>query len=127
MCQGTISQDHQLIRPGQVAPGRPPRDKCMQCGEPEAAYPSTAAGPFETERQAAESPSVRAIYEAFDRNPHVGGMAWHNHRMLDQACTAARVELGAYDHRILAWLGGWEPSTCAVIAGIIRQAGGERP
>jgi hypothetical protein len=32
------------------------------------------------------------------------------------------VYLGAYDHRIIEWLTGWEPSTCAVIAGLISRA-----
>jgi hypothetical protein len=32
------------------------------------------------------------------------------------------VELGAYDHRILVWLAGWEPTICAVIAGLITRA-----
>jgi hypothetical protein len=29
---------HAFIRPGQVAPDRPAPDRCMQCGEPEAAH-----------------------------------------------------------------------------------------
>jgi hypothetical protein len=29
----------------------------------------------------------------------------------------AGVQLGAYDQRILLWLAGYEPSTCAAIAG----------
>jgi hypothetical protein len=48
--------------------------------------------------------------------------------MLEDACTWAGVDLGAHDHAILAWMAGWEPSTVAVIAGIItraRQAGGD--
>jgi hypothetical protein len=32
------------------------------------------------------------------------------------------VELGAYDDRILRWLAGWEPATCAVIAGFVSRA-----
>jgi hypothetical protein len=32
------------------------------------------------------------------------------------------VKLGAFDHRIVLWLAGWEPSTCAVIAGLIARA-----
>jgi hypothetical protein len=118
---------HQFTRPGQVAPDRPAPDACMICGQPEAAHASPAAGPFETERQASASPQVCAVYEAFDRNPHVGGMAVDNHKMLCEALTAAGVELGAWDHRILLWLAGYEPSTCAVIAGLIsraHQAGG---
>jgi hypothetical protein len=32
------------------------------------------------------------------------------------------VQLGAYDQCILLWLAGWEPATCAVIAGLITRA-----
>jgi hypothetical protein len=46
----------------------------------------------------------------------------HNARMLEDACTAAGVELGAYDRRIIAWLAGWEPQTVAVICGLISRA-----
>jgi hypothetical protein len=78
-------------------------------------------GPFETEDQA-RTPAVLAVYEAFDADPGVGKMAPHNLAMLTSACQAAGVALGAYDARVLAWLGSWEPQTCAVIAGIIRRA-----
>ena len=30
--------------------------------------------------------------------------------------------LGAYDRRILGWLARWEPTTCAVVAGLITRA-----
>ena len=40
---------------------------------------------------------------------------------MEDACTAAGVRLGAYDHRILVRLAGWEPATCAVIAGMITR------
>ena len=82
----------------------------------------TAAGPFETEQQARELPAVQAVYEAFAADPGAGRMAPHNQRMLCEAALAARVELGAYDRRILLWLSGWEPETCAVIAGLITRA-----
>ena len=49
-------------------------------------------------------------------------MAPHCHRILEDACSAAGVETGAYDHRILAWLAGWGPGTCAVVAGLITRA-----
>ena len=42
--------------------------------------------------------------------------------MLTEACEQAGVQLGAWDERILAWLAGWEDSTCAVVAGLIRRA-----
>ena len=43
--------------------------------------------------------------------------------MLEDACTAAGVELGAFDREILLWLAGWTPSTVAVLAGLISRAG----
>jgi hypothetical protein len=72
-------------------------------------------GPYETQRQAADT--VR----------HITGSrveSWTDgcHRLIEDACTAAGVQLDAYDHRVLLWLAGWEPSTCAVIAGLIRRA-----
>jgi len=82
-------------------------------------------GPFETEREARELPAVRAVYDAFDAAPGVGKMAPHNYLMLVKACEAAGIDLGSpssYDRRILAWLSGWEPQTCAVIAGLIGRA-----
>jgi hypothetical protein len=79
-------------------------------------------GPFETERQVRELPAVRAVYEAFDANPGVGRMARHNERILRESCAAARMALGAFDARIVSWLAGWEPETCAVIAGLISRA-----
>ena len=84
-------------------------------------YLSTTS-PFETEAQARETPAVRAVYEAFGADPGVGRMAPHNHRMLCGALAAAGVDLGAYDHRIISWLAGWEPETCAVIAGLVSRA-----
>jgi hypothetical protein len=84
---------------------------------------SADAGPFETEQQARETPAVRAMYAAFDRAPSAGKMAPHIHRVLCEAVTEAGVELGAFDHRILLWLAGWEPQTAVVLAGIITRAG----
>jgi hypothetical protein len=79
-------------------------------------------GPFDTERQVRELPAVRAVYRAFDADPGVGRMTPHNERMLRQSCAAAGVPLGAIDARIVSWLAGWEPGTCAVIAGLISRA-----
>jgi hypothetical protein len=75
------------------------------------------SGPYETERQAADA--TRHIY---DSPPGTGAWGDGNHRLMEDACTAAGVQLGAYDHRILVWLAGWEPATCAVIAGLITRA-----
>ena len=79
-------------------------------------------GPYETERQVREIPAVQAVWTAFRAAPGVGAMEPHNRSLIEDACRAARVELGAYDARIVAWLAGWEPQTCAVIAGLIRRA-----
>jgi hypothetical protein len=78
-------------------------------------------GPYETEAQARES--VRAIYDAAHASPRRGVIAEGNHKLLEDACRMAAVGLGAYDHRILVWLSGWEPQICAVIAGLISRAG----
>jgi hypothetical protein len=79
-------------------------------------------GPFETGRQVREQPAVRAVYDAFEAAPGVGRMARHNERMLWESCAAAGVALGAFDARVVSWLSGWEPGTCAVIAGLISRA-----
>jgi hypothetical protein len=79
-------------------------------------------GPFEAERQVRELPAVRAVCEAFDADPGLGRMAPYNERMLRESCAAARVALGAFDAQIVSWLAGWEPGTCAVIAGLIGRA-----
>jgi ferredoxin len=81
-------------------------------------------GPYETEHEARTSPEVRAVWASWYANPGAGKMEPHNLAMLTAACSAAGVELGAYDLRILGWLAGWEAQTCAVIAGIIKRAAG---
>jgi hypothetical protein len=80
------------------------------------------SGPFETEDQARELPAVRAVYEAFRADPGTGRMAPDCRSILDAACQAAGVDVGAYDDRILTWLSQWEPQMCAVIAGLITRA-----
>ena len=90
-----------------------------RCGRPESDH---YAGPFETERQALGTPAVRAVYTAFEAAPGPGRMQSPNLAMLRAACEGADVELGAYDLRILAWLAGWEPQVCAVVAGLIMRA-----
>jgi hypothetical protein len=75
------------------------------------------SGPYETERQARTS--VRHILDS-----PTGTGAWKdgNHRLLEGACQAVGVKLGAYDHRVLLWLASFEPQICAVIAGLITRA-----
>lgn len=82
-------------------------------------------GPFESEHEARQSPAVRAAYGTW--SPRLGSLTGANHAMLCTACTAAGVELGAYDRTVLQWLAGFEPQTCAVIAGIISRAAAGNP
>ena len=74
-------------------------------------------GPYQTQRQAADS--VRHIT---DSPPGAGAWQDGSHRLLEGACRAAGVKLGAYDEQVLVWLAGWEPWVCAVIAGLISRA-----
>lgn len=85
--------------------------------------PGQAPGPFETEQQARQLPAVGQVYAAFRADPGAGKMAPHNQRMLLDALAAAGVYLGAYDHRIVEWLAGWEPQTVAVVCGWVQRAG----
>lgn len=80
------------------------------------------AGPFETEDDARTHPAVRAVYEASHASSRRGVMDEQNRRLLEEACAAAGVGLGAYDRRILGWLANYEPQTCMVIAGLIARA-----
>ncbi len=80
------------------------------------------SGPYETEREVTQTPQVQAVYAAFDAAPGAGRMRPHNLAMLEDACAAADVAIGAYDSRILGWLSGWEPETCAVVVGLIARA-----
>lgn len=109
-----------FVRPGQVAPDRPAPDPCMRWGRPESDH---HAGPFETARQALDTPAVRAVFTTFEAAPAQGRMQPPNLAMLRAACEGADVKLGTYDLRILAWLAGWEPQICAVVAGLITRAG----
>jgi hypothetical protein len=78
---------------------------------------SWAPGPFETERDARNA--ARHIY---DSPPGTGAWGNGNHQMLEGACLASGVKLGAHDHAVLLWLSGFEPSTVATIAALITRA-----
>ena len=79
-------------------------------------------GPFATEREAREDPAVWAIYEAALTAWQPGALGEGNRRILSEALGGAGVKLGAYDARIVNWLAGYEPTTCAVVAGLITRA-----
>ena len=75
-------------------------------------------GPFDTEREA--SAAAHAVIP-----PAPGRVvltAAQNRQVLDLACAAALVELGAYDARVTGWLAGYEDAMCAVVAGLITRA-----
>jgi hypothetical protein len=81
------------------------------------------SGPVETERDALQLPQVQDIYDAARATRgRRSVMAECSHQMLCEALAAAGVELGAYDHRIVTWLAGYEPQAVAVIAGWIERA-----
>lgn len=82
------------------------------------------SGPYE--RAADTRPVTAPIYAAFSADPGAGKMAPHNLRLMLDAISAAGVELGAYDRQVVEWLAGWEPSTCAVLAGLITRAAKSR-
>jgi acetyl esterase/lipase len=72
-------------------------------------------GPFETERQALAA----SLWATHGRDAGMG-MAAAN--LADLAAALSGVELGAWDKRIIEWLAGYEPSTVAVICGLISRA-----
>ncbi|MYW01445.1 hypothetical protein [Streptomyces sp. SID3343] len=47
-----------------------------------------------------------------------------NRALLYRALADAGVELGMYDHLIVAWLGGWDSPTVLAVASLIARAGG---
>ena len=75
------------------------------------------SGPFGTEAEAREA--VRYIYNI---EPVAGAWLEPSLALLLDTCADAGVAVGEYDSRILHWLASWEPSTVAVIAGLISRA-----
>jgi hypothetical protein len=82
--------------------------------DPTNSPPAPHSGPYETGIEA-----TRATFGAFDVP---GGFVEYNHGALLDACKAAGIHVGAYDHKILRWLSGWEPETVAVFVGLITRA-----
>ena len=99
-----------------------PDDTSPAAPDPARADHAAPEGPFESGADVSRTPAVQAVFAAFDADPGVGKMQPMNQQMLDKACTAAGVELGAYDQQILAWLASWGPHECKVIADIITRA-----
>lgn len=86
------------------------------------------SGPYETEREAAAEPLAREVHALHETGRVRSGDPDHlvsgtQLRHLEAACTAAGVELGAFDRRILEWLArGYEASTLQVLIGLIDRA-----
>ena len=70
-------------------------------------------GPYNSEREARRDADHAGL---------TGTVMTRNRDMLARACWGAHVELGAFDAQIIDWLAGYEPATCAVIAGLVRRA-----
>jgi hypothetical protein len=79
-------------------------------------------GPFDSRDDVHALPVVQAAYDAASISPRRAIMEERNHRLLCKACADAGITVGAYDHQILLLIAGYEPETCAVIAGLIRRA-----
>ena len=94
-------------KPPSKAPASPNGPRCRSEHASAPRHGRTAAlavrhdRPLGTEQQAWGLPAVRAVCDAFERDPGVGKMTPHCRRILDDACSPAGVETGAYDHRIL--------------------------
>ncbi len=79
-------------------------------------------GPFGTEQQAREAAHLVVAPEPGWSILRAEG----NRELLTRALAGAGVETGVYDERILAWLAGFTDATCAVVAGWISRAAGNR-
>jgi hypothetical protein len=84
-------------------------------------HPMSTTGPYEKRWQARTD--VADVYTRCDPSYCRGVLGEANLAYLRNACAQDGVTVGAFDARILAWLAGWEPETCAVIAGLITRAG----
>jgi hypothetical protein len=78
-----------------------------------------------TQHQIPNRPLDTEPFDLFE--PDTGqDLARTGREVLTQALVEAGVELGAYDERIVRWLGGFELSTATTVASwIIRAKGGQ--
>ena len=62
-----------------------------------------------------------------EHSPHEGwtrpALAAAGRALIEDACAAAGVRLGAFDTEAVHWLAHQEPEICAVVAGLIQRAG----
>lgn len=85
------------------------------------------SGPYYTKAQAWAEPmpqAVRALHAAGRARPGDPDRLIRDTRRdaLLTACSAAGVELGGFDRRIVDWLAGWEDSTVQVVIGLVARA-----
>ncbi len=76
-------------------------------------------GPYGTEREVIDAIGLAEWVP--------GDYVGRNAARLSEAVTAAGVELGPYDQRIVDWLARWEPQTVEVIAALIERAAQREP
>lgn len=84
-------------------------------------------GPYATEAEARDAPMPQEVAQLHRqgrvRSGDPDGMERDTVlRHLLAACEESRVELGAYDRRVLAWLCRWEPTTVQVVIGLVQRA-----
>lgn len=87
----------------------------------------TPFGPYETEQDTYEEPMPRELRRLHDAGETKSGDPDYKVRgtvlkYLVSTCDTARVPLGAFDRRTLAWLAGGEEGTAQVIIGLIYRA-----
>jgi hypothetical protein len=70
-------------------------------------------GPYSSEREARRDADHAGL---------TGTATVRNRDMLTRACWTSHIEAGLFDARIIDWLAGYKPATCAVIAGLVRRA-----
>jgi hypothetical protein len=75
------------------------------------------SGPFHTARDALNA----SLYHQRGR-PQNTGETVTAVNLADVTAALSGIELGAYDKCIIEWLARWEPSTVAVVCGLIRRA-----
>jgi len=80
----------------------------------------TVHGPYQTNAEAMVD--ARPVYDAYRATYERGLMDRTNAVRLGEALASARVELGAYDERIVTWLARWEPEVVQVVIGWIERA-----
>jgi hypothetical protein len=103
------------VRAGKAAQGSESRRKPSRANMCHHEVAVMTAGPFEAEREA----SAASLWAQQGREQ---GMTQAAANLAGLAAALSGVELGSYDKRIIEWLAGWEPSTVAVICGLISRA-----